>query len=35
MNNTFTTTIDIDDFGYFVGDGDCRVQLSLEDIKAL
>jgi len=32
---TFTTTIGCNDFGYFVGDGDCRIQFTHKEMESL
>ena len=32
---TITTTIGTNDIGYFIGDGDCRIQFTEEEMNAL
>lgn len=33
--DTFTTTIGCNDIGYFVGDGDCRIQFTQKEMESL
>lgn len=34
-NNAIHTTIDTNNTGFFIGDGDCRIQLTEEEMNAL